>query len=105
MVTSNPLCRAYLDEPLTQTEYYHELEEIALVEDLSISEARLKEFKEGTSSDDNLQILMSTVLEGWPRALDEVPAIYFQLRDEITARSGLLFTRERLIVSAKLEMK
>ena len=103
MVTSNPLSRAYLDEPLTQT--YHELEEIALVEDLSISEARLKEFKEGTASDDNLQILMSTVLEGWPRALDEVPAIYFQLRDEITARSGLLFTRECLIVSAKLERK
>ena len=43
------------------------------MEDLPISEARLKEFKEGTALDDNRQILMSSVLEGWPSTL-EVPA-------------------------------
>ena len=74
MVMSDPLSRAYLDEPPSQTEFCNELEEIVLVEDLPISEARLKEFKEGTASDDILQILMSNVLEGWPKTLDEVPA-------------------------------
>ena len=105
MVMSDPLSRAYLDEPPTQTEYCNELEEIVLVEDLPISEARLKEFKEGTALDDTLQILMSTVLEGWPNTLDEVPAEvkpYFQFRDEITAQNGLLFKGERLIVPVKL---
>ena len=47
---SDPLSRAYLDEPPTQTEYCNELEEIVLVEDLPISEARLKELKEGRFS-------------------------------------------------------
>ena len=105
MIMSDPLSRAYLNEPPTETEYCNELEEIVLVEDLPISEARLKEFKEGTASDDNLQILMSTVLEGWPSTLDEVPAQvkpYFQFRDNITSQNGLLFKGERLIVPAKL---
>ena len=69
----DPLSRAYLNEPPTETEYCNELEEIVLVEDLPISEAWLKEFKEGTALDDNRQILMSSVLEGWPSSL-EVPA-------------------------------
>lgn len=66
MAMSDPLPRAYLDELLAQTEYFHELEKIVLVEDLAISETRLKQFKEGTVSDDNLQMLMTVVLEGWP---------------------------------------
>ena len=72
---------------------------------IPISEARLKEFNEGTALDDNFQILMSTVLEGWPSTLDEAPAQdkpYFQFRDEITAQNGLLFKGERLLVPAKL---
>ena len=75
------------------------------MEDLPISEVRLKEFKEGTASYDNLQILMSTALEGWPYTRNEVPAQvkpYFQFPDEITAQNGLLFKGERLIVPAKL---
>jgi len=102
---SDPLSRAYLGDPSTQNEFYNELEEIVLVEDLPISEARLKEFEDGTASDDNLQILMSTVLEGWPNTLDEVPTEikpYLQFRDEITAQNGMLFKGERLIVRAKL---
>lgn len=105
LVMSDPLSRAYLDEPPTQTEFCNELEEIVLVKDLPNSEARLKEFKEGTASDDNRQILMSTVLEGLLNTLDEVPAEikpYFQFRDEITTQNGLLFKGERLIVPTKL---
>ena len=66
---------------------------------------RLKEFKEGTASDDKLQIIISTVLEGWPSILDKVPAEfkpYFQFEDEITAQNSLLFKGERLIAPAKL---
>lgn len=48
---------------------------------------------------------MSTVQEGWPSTLVEVPAEikpYFQFRDEITAQNGLLFKGERLNVPDKL---
>ena len=75
------------------------------MEDLPISGAQLKEFKERTTLDDNPQILMSTVLEGWRNTLDKVPAEvkpYFQFQDDITAQNGLLFKGEHLIVSAKL---
>ena len=39
MLMSDPLSRAYLNEPPTETEHCNELEEIVLVEDLPISEA------------------------------------------------------------------
>jgi len=42
------------------------------VEDIPISEARLKELKDGTVSNDNLHIPKSTVPEDWPSTLDEV---------------------------------
>ena len=48
MVMSDPLSRAYLDESPTRTEYCHEFEKIVLVEDFPISEAQLKEIKDGT---------------------------------------------------------
>ena len=105
MVMSDPLSRAYLDELPTQTKYCHELEKIALVEDLPISEKRLKEFKVRTVSDDNLQMHMAVVLEGWPKTMDEGLAEikpYFQFRDEITAQDGLLFKGERLIMPFNL---
>ena len=45
MVMSDPLSRAYLDEPYSQTEYCNELEEIVLVDDLPISDTRLYDFR------------------------------------------------------------
>ena len=46
MVMSDPLPRAYVDEPPKQTEFCNELEEIVLMDDLPISEVRLTDFKE-----------------------------------------------------------
>ena len=73
MVMSDPLSRAYVDEPYSQTEYCNELEEIVLVDDLPISHARLDDFRKATACDSDLQILMSTVVEGWPSTQAEVP--------------------------------
>ena len=49
-------------------------------------------------------MLMTVVLEGWPKSLDEVSAEvkpYFQFR-EITAQDGLLFKGEHLTVPSNL---
>ena len=73
MVMSDLLSRAYVGEPCSQAEYCNEVEEIVLVDDLPISHARLIDFRKVTSCDADLQILMSTVLEGWPSTQAEVP--------------------------------
>ena len=105
MVMSDPLSRAYVDEPPNQTEFCNELEEIVLMDDLPISQAQLKDFKEATAYDNDLQILMTTVLEGCPSTQAKVPVAvkpYFPFREEITAQNGLLFKSEHFIVPAKL---
>ena len=56
-----------------QVEYCNEVEEIVLVDDLPISHARLNDFRKVTACDADLQILMSTALEGWPSTQAEVP--------------------------------
>ena len=105
MVMSDPLSRAYVDDPPSQTEYCHELEHIVLVDDLPISDARLSSFRKATAGDASLQILMSTVLEGWPGTEDGVPQeikSYFSCRADITVQNGLLFKGERIIVPSQL---
>ena len=50
-------------------------------------------------------MLMTVALEGWPKSLDEVSAEvkpYFQFRDEFTAKDGLLFEGECLILPSNL---
>ena len=49
MVMSDPLSRAYVDKPCSQTEYCNEIEEIILVDDLPISHARLNDFRKVTA--------------------------------------------------------
>ena len=105
MVMSDPLSRAYVDEPCSETEYCNEVEEIVLVDDLPISHARLNDFRKVTACDADLQILMSTVLEIWPSTQAEVPQEirpYFSLKEEITVQNGLLFKGDRIIVPASL---
>ena len=105
MVMSDPLSRAHLDEPCSQTEYCSEVEEIVLVDDLPISHARLNDFRKVTACDADLQILMSIVLEGWPSTQAEVPQEirpYFSFKEEITVQNGLLFKGDRIIVPASL---
>ena len=105
MVMSDPLSRAYVDEPCSQAEYCNEVEEIVLVDGLPISHARLIDFRKVTACDADLQILMSTVLEGWPSTQAEVPQEirpYFSFKKEITVQNGLLFKGDRIIVPASL---
>ena len=105
MVMSDPLSRAYVDDPPLQTEYCHELEHIILVDDLPISDARLNSFRKATAGDASLQILMSTVLEGWPSTEDGVPQeikSYFSCRSDITVQNILLFKGELIIVPSQL---
>ena len=105
MVMSDPLSRAYVDEPCSQTEYCNEVEEIVLVDDLAISHARLNDFRKVTACDADLQILMSTVLEGWTSTQAQAPQEirpYFSFKKEITVQNGSLFKGDRIIVPASV---
>ena len=84
--------------PPSQTKYCHELEEIVLEDDLPIYDARVSSFRNTTACDANLQILISTVLEGWPSTEDGVTQeikSYFSCREDITVQIGQLFKGER----------
>ena len=79
--------------------------QIALVDDLPIPDAGLNSFRKATACDANLQILMSTVLEGWPSTENRVPQeikSYFCCREDITVQNGLLFKGESIIVPSQL---
>ena len=86
MVMSDPLSRAFLNEPPSQAEYCHLLEQIVVVDDLPISDARLNSFRKATACDANLQILMSTVLGEW-------------LRMEFLKKSSLTSPAEKTLLS------
>ena len=79
--------------------------QIALVDDLPIPDAGLNSLRKATACDANLQILMSTVLEGWPSTENRVPQeikSYFCCREDITVQNGLLFKGERIILPSQL---
>ena len=109
MVMSDPLSRAYLDDlPDDDNVFCNEVQEVIMVDDLPISQERLTELREAAESDGELQMLMATVLDGWPQSQAEVPQKvkpYFQCRDEIIAQNGLLFKGDRLIIPLKLRKK
>ena len=83
MFLADTLSRAYLkNEPVSQTQdsdvrsirerlFAFELEQIKRGEDLSVSPTRLKNLREGTAKDEELQILSDVIHEGWPETLSE----------------------------------
>lgn len=61
-----------------------------------------------TACDADLQILMSTVLEGWPSTQAEVSQEirpYFSFKEELTAQNGLPFKGDHIIAPARLRIE
>ena len=84
MFLADTLSRAYLENQLvSQTQnsdvrsireqlFAFELDQIKHDEDLSVSPTRLKQLREETAKDEELQILSDVIHEGWPENLEEV---------------------------------
>ena len=92
------LPRAYL--PLTNhpSSSGLELEIVNAAVFLPISEVRLQEIRNETQEDEQLQVLKSVILQGWPQERKDVPlqaTPYFSMRDEMSVQDGLIYRGER----------
>ena len=59
-----------------------------------------------SKKDEAFQILLTTIVKGWPAKKEEVPAcicMYWGYRDEITVQNGVLFKGPRVIVPRSLQ--
>lgn len=59
-----------------------------------------------TQRDETLQVLLATVLKGWPAKKEEVPAcirMYWGYQDEINVQNGVLFKSPRVVVLQSLQ--
>ena len=81
------------------------LEHISMVQYLPITEQRLQQIKEYTSSDEHLQQLRAVIMDGWPTEKKDLPhqvATYFPYRDELSVQDGLVFRGERVVIPTDL---
>ena len=102
LVLADTLSRAFLQTVPSKQE---EFEMINMVGLLPIRPERLSRLKEETRRDANLQMLIETIIQGWPEDKCNLsPAItpYFNYREEMTVQDGLIFRGDRVLVPQSL---
>ena len=65
----------------------------------------LKQIQLSTSADPSLQVLLETVLTGWPMNKSQIPPEirpYKKRYDELTVQDGVLFKGSQIIVPAAI---
>ena len=99
------LSRAYLpnseDESLEYQVHF-------LINNLPVSQPKLKEIQDATSKDPILQQLQRFVLDGFPNSKNSMPPElmpYFQLRSELSIAEGIVFKGDKIVSSLRKEMK
>jgi hypothetical protein len=66
---------------------------------------RLEQVKLATLADENLTVLKSVILKGWPASKQDVPTAvtaYFDYRDEMTVQDGIVLRGERIVIPETL---
>ena len=77
-----------------------------IIDNLPISDEKLKLFQQETAKDAVLQLLRRHILEGWPDHKKDAPEeirAYTGFRDELSEKDGLIFKGEQLIVPKSLQ--
>ncbi|XP_014678509.1 PREDICTED: uncharacterized protein K02A2.6-like [Priapulus caudatus] len=71
----------------------------------SVSESRMKEIQDEMQKDADLQLLMVTILSGWPNDRVTCPSQileYWNYRDELSVIDGIIFKGSRILIPKKL---
>ena len=69
------------------------------------SDERIKEVKEATAEDENMQTLLGIIKDGWPEHKNEVPSElrpYFDVRDTLSHQDGIILKEERIVIPKSL---
>ena len=97
MHIADMLSRAYLPDSSETCDF----EEVNIATGSTMSEDKLKELRMHTQQDDNLQVLKTVIMQGWPEEKSLTPneaKPYFHLRDELSYQNGLLYRGERIVI-------
>ena len=81
------------------------IEAINHAEHVCMKESTHYQVKKASQCDQMLQILMNTMLTGWPEHKHDTPICihsYWNYRDEITAQDGILYRGSRVIISQSM---
>lgn len=104
MYIADTLSRAYLKET-DNSDFEKNLEIVNMVQYLPMTESRLSDIRKHTCSDESLQVLKDTILQGWPLKRENCSPLakpYFDFRDELSVQDGILLRGERAIVPKTL---
>ena len=105
MFLADTLSRAFLD---TTENAQGEFEWVNAVKLLPMTEERLAELKNSTSTDEVLQQLKQVIQTGWPDEKSQLPAVlatYFSYRDELSVYDGLVPKGERPLIPKQMQQK
>ena len=81
------------------------LERVCMIQSLPMTEHRILEIKKATESDDEMKLLKSIIINGWPGDKLQLPPEvlpYFSIRDELSVQDGIIFRGERAVIPAEL---
>ena len=93
-------------EHIFLTDVEKEIEEINMVDYVSVSAKCLTELQTATKSDKLLCRLMKIIMSGWPddkkRLRDDLKS-YYTFRDELSVQDGLVFKGYRIVVPTSMQ--
>ncbi|PFX14758.1 Retrovirus-related Pol polyprotein [Stylophora pistillata] len=96
---ADTLSRAYLDVP---DSHIRVMRVNALKGE---SDERIKEVKEATAEDENMQTLLGIIKDGWPKHKNDVPSElrpHFDVRDTLSHQDGIILKGERIVILKSL---
>ena len=99
MHLADMMSRAY--PPTTDQKSRDEFECVNAVKFLPMREEKIRQIRAASECDGTMQLLKTTILEGWPEDKDKLPpqlAPFYSMRDELGVHDGLVFKGERLVV-------
>ncbi|XP_064622356.1 uncharacterized protein K02A2.6-like [Lineus longissimus] len=100
LVIADTLSRAFLESEAEERPRIMNIEYFPRV-----SDARLEEVRQATSTDPTMKTLVSLIIDGWPDTKQETPheaRPYFDIRDTLSYEAGIVLKAEAIVVPAEL---
>ena len=111
MYLADTMSRAYLKSSSLSSpkiDFFDEVADIRIVEDLDVNEGKISEIKVATAQDKDLKLVMELVKSGWPQKRQGVRLAahpFYTVKDELSIQDELLFKSERVVVPSSLQRK
>ena len=105
MHIADTLSRAYIPEAVSGKE---NIIDVNVIQHISVSLERIKEIQHHTATDDTLQVLCRTIIQGWPESTKNVPPAidrYTPYRNELSFTDGLILRGDKIVIPHALRKK